>query len=460
MEQMQRFGWLDAVHPEDREQVRRIWTEAAGTCSIYESEYRVRRADGEWRHLSVRGVPVHEQGRIQKWVGFCRDVTEIQNYVELLERERDFSNAVIECMPGIFYITDAGDVLLRLSRYAEAVSGYSPEEALGQHSLDFIHPDHREMVLAARKRALETGEFQELEVDIVTKAGKRVPLLANGIRIMIDGSPCLMGLGLDISRLKEAERKLRELNESLEERVKERTRQLGESNKQLEQSNKDLEAFSYTVTHDLRAPLKTVSAFAEILQQDFSGQLQAEGQNFLHRIIETNKRMARLIDDVLRYSRTGHTTINLVSVPTTPLIQHLKTDFDLTLKQIGGELEFAPDLPAVKGDATLLAQIFSNLFQNSINYRRKDVPLKLKVNAGREQNDVVFSVSDNGVGIAPKYHEKVFEAFQRLHNDKQTPGSGLGLATVKKAVETMGGVVWIESEVGQGTTFFIRLKDG
>jgi PAS domain S-box-containing protein len=108
LEQMQGFRWLDAVHPEDRETVRRIWTEAAGTASIYESEYRVRRADGEWRHLRVRGVPVREQGKIQKWVGFCRDVTEIQNYVELLERERDFSNAVIECMPGIFYITDAG----------------------------------------------------------------------------------------------------------------------------------------------------------------------------------------------------------------------------------------------------------------------------------------------------------------------------------------------------------------
>src|SRR5262249_37278079 len=148
---------------------------------IYESDFRVRRVDGQWRHVDVRGVPVWENGEIRKWVGFCRDVTEKVNYVQLLLRERNFSNAAIECMPGIFYITDAEDVFLRVSRYAETMIGYPLEEISGQHSLDFVHPEHREMVAAARKKALDTGQPQELETDLVTKTGKRIPILVNGV---------------------------------------------------------------------------------------------------------------------------------------------------------------------------------------------------------------------------------------------------------------------------------------
>jgi signal transduction histidine kinase len=129
----------------------------------------------------------------------------------------------------------------------------------------------------------------------------------------------------------------------------------------------------------------------------------------------------------------------------------------MRLKEIGGELDVAPNLPVVQGDLTLLAQIFSNLFQNAINYRRKDVPLVLKVSSQQENDNVVVSVSDNGIGIAPEHHEKVFQAFSRLHG-REIPGTGLGLATVKKAVERLGGKIWIESKVGQGTTFFIRLR--
>jgi PAS domain S-box-containing protein len=460
VEEIQGFGWLEAVHPDDRERTRHIWKQAAGTGSFYESEFRVRRADCEWRHLSVRGVSVREHGEIHKWIGFCRDVTEQVNYVQLLLRERDFSNAVIDLLPGIFYITDEEGKPMRWNRNAEIITGYSGEEIAQMHGYELIHPEDRERVIETRKRLHETGAYHEMEAGLVTKAGKHIPLFINGRRITFEGKQCMMGTALDVSRLKEAERELRDLNAALEERVKERTRQLEESNKQLGETNKELEAFSYTVSHDLRAPLQAVQGFSEILKEDYGEQLRGEGEELVQRIADAGERMSRLIDDVLRYSRTGRTALKLVTVPMAPLIRFVTRDFVLQLKEIGGDLEVAPDLPDVKGDPTLLAQVFSNLFQNAINYRRKEVPLKVTVGAQRADDVVVVSVRDNGVGIAPENREKVFQAFQRLHSQREVPGSGLGLATVKKAVETMGGKVWMESQVGKGTTFFVRLKAG
>jgi len=449
-DEIQGFGWLNAVHPEDRERVREAWVKTVAAGSIYVSEFRLRRADGAMRHMSVRGVPAVENGEVRRVAGFCGDITDAINYLQLIMRERDFSNAVIECLPGVFYMTDESGNLLRWNRAAEIISGYSPEELARKHGYDLVHPQHLEMLHDNRKRVFETGIPAEIEAEFVTKSGKHVPFFLNGRRVLFHGKPCLMGVGLDISKQKKAEEELRELNAALEDRVKERTIEL-------EKSYKELEAFSYTVSHDLRAPLQAIRGFTQILKEDYSEQLDGAGQELLERIIQADKRMARLIDDILSYSRLGRTAIKLESVPLAPLIRYSKGDFELRLKEIGGQLDVATDLPEVHGDLTLLAQVFSNLFQNSIDYRRKEVPLILKVRSRREGNHVVISVSDNGQGIAPEHHQKAFQAFQRLHSDKQVAGTGLGLATVKKAVEKMGGKIWIESEAGRGSTFFIRL---
>ncbi|MGZ5568557.1 MAG: sensor histidine kinase, partial [Limisphaerales bacterium] len=438
-------GWLDAVHPEDRQHVEECWANARAAGSIYEVDFRVRRRDGAWRHMTVRGLPVREaDGSIGKWVGFCRDVTEQVDHTELLFRERNFSNALIECLPGVFYVSDETGNILRWNRNAEVILGYSAEEFSRTLGIECVAPEHRRAVEAIRQRLIKTGGYEEREIEYVTKSGKHIPFWVNGKQIVFDGKTCVIGVGLDISKLKNSELKLRELNAALEDRVKERT--------------KELEAFSYTVSHDLQAPLRAIRGFAEVLKEDFSAELAGDGNEILERIVKTGERMTHLIEDVLRYSRTGRTTVALRAVRLNEVIDQVKADFVLRLKEIGGTLEIGENLPAVEGEPTLLAQIFSNLFQNAINYRRRDVPLVLKVSCCPEGDQLVFSVTDNGIGIAPENREKVFQAFQRLHTDQECPGSGLGLATVKKAVEIMGGQVWLESQVGRGTTFFIRLK--
>ena len=206
-------------------------------------------------------------------------------------------------------------------------------------------------------------------------------------------------------------------------------------------------------------PSSQFAGSPEALKEDYATQIAGEGEEFVERILQAGDRMSRLIKDVLQYSRTGRAALKLRAVPLTGLLQQVKSDFNQRLNEIGATLEIPEDLPTVDGDPTLLVQIFTNLFQNAINYRRRDVPLMFQKSlVGTKVVDIVVSVSDNGIGIAPENREKVFQAFHRLHNDNDHPGSGLGLATVKKAVEAMAGTVWLESELDRGTTFFVRLK--
>ncbi|MGZ4975465.1 MAG: PAS domain-containing sensor histidine kinase, partial [Limisphaerales bacterium] len=407
--------------------------------------------DGEWRQLSMHGVPVRDFGEIRRWVGFCRDITDAINYVDLLIQERDFATEVMDRLPGFFLMTDESGKIVRWNRQLETVFGYSPEEMTQILPKDLIDPAHRTRMAAARKSVLETGEPHEAETYLFTKAGKRIPFLIDGTRVSYGGKTCVAAVGVDISDLKEAERELREVNVILEDRVRERTAQL-------EQNNKELEAFSYTVSHDLQAPLRAIRGLAQALEEDYADQLEGEGREWLQTIRQSGQRMSQLIEDILRYSTSARTRVKLQPFSVIELLQQIRNEFDLRLQEIGGELEVPAYLPAVEGDKTLLTQIFSNLFQNSINYRRKDVPLRLKVDGRREGDTVLFSISDNGVGIGPEHYETVFQPFRRLHSQKECPGTGLGLATVRKAVETMGGKVWIESEVGRGSTFFVQLK--
>ncbi|MGZ4989045.1 MAG: sensor histidine kinase, partial [Limisphaerales bacterium] len=382
----------------------------------------------------------------------CRDVTEQIDYTELLFRERNFSNALIECLPGIFYVTEQSGKMLRWNRNAEMISGYSAEDFSEMLSIDLLAPEYRDAIAAARRRLIKADGYEEMEVEYLTKSGGRIPFWINGKRVIFNGKRCVIGVGLNISKLKNTEEKLRQLNAELEDRVKART-------KQLERTNKELEAFSYTVSHDLRAPLHAIRGFAQALKEDYGAAIVGEGEEFLDHILQAGERMSHLIEDVLRYSRTGREGVKLRDVPVAQLVHQVRGDFELRLDEIGGKLEIAENLPEVAGEPTLLVQVFTNLFQNAINYRRRDVPLIVKVDSFREAGDVVLSVSDNGIGIASENWEKVFQAFHRLHTDKEHPGTGLGLASVKKAVEVMGGMVWVESDLGLGTTFFIRLKD-
>lgn len=265
-------------------------------------------------------------------------------------------------------------------------------------------------------------------------------------------------LSLILSRRRaEAERnhaldELRQLNATLlEQRVESRTAELCEK-------NEELSAFAYSVSHDLRAPLRAIAGFSEIIVDRYRNDLDEKGRHYFDNIVDASKQMEQLIDDLLAYSRLGRQSVPLRPVRLSDVLRRVSEQFDGGLSKNSSVLSVADDLPTVLGDVSLLTQIFGNLIDNGLKYHRPGADPRVDVRWTGDGGKVVVTVADNGIGIAVEYHEKIFQVFQRLHSAAEFSGTGIGLAITKKAVRLLGGDISVESTPGEGSTFSVRLQ--
>ena len=410
---------------------------------------------GEWRHRKKNGdlIDVEIVSHQVTWeerparLVLINEITE-RNRAQKVRAELA---AIIESSEDAIIGKTLEGIITSWNRGAEKLFGYTAEEAIGKSMRMLFPPDRIEEekdILSQLKRAENVHHFETVRV---TKDGKPIDVSVT-ISPIRDTRGKIIGaskIARDITERKRAECEIRELNAHLESRVEQRTAEL-------EASNKELEAFSYSVSHDLRAPLRAVDGFSQAVLEDYGPQLPDEGRNYLQTIRQSAQRMGVLIDDLLAFSRLSRAPLKRETVNSRSLVSD--TLEDLHPHNNGRNIDIRlGELPVCKGDPALLKQVWINLLSNAIKYTRNRANAVIEVGAKAENGETVFFVSDNGTGFDMQYANKLFGVFQRLHRADEFEGTGVGLAIVQRVVHRHGGRIWANAAPDRGATFNFTL---
>jgi PAS domain S-box-containing protein len=381
-----------------------------------------------------------------------------ESEAELLETNR-FLDSLIENLPVMVFIKDARTLrYVRQNRATLDLLGLTKDDVIGKSDRDFLPPEQADFVQGKDREVLAAGALVDIpEQSIHTRLLGTRTLHTMKMPILDEnGRPkFLLGISVDVTERKLAEHAIRELNAELQANAA-----------QLKATNKELESFSYSVSHDLRAPLRAIDGFALMLEEDYRDRLDAEGLRYLSVIRQNSKRMGALIDDLLAFSRLGrqpvaHGEINIDSLVREVVEEVLQGELPGGRGQASAapHIEVEP-LPAARGDRGLLRQVWVNLIGNAVKYSSKAAQPFIQVSGCRVGAENQYSIRDNGVGFNMEYAEKLFGVFQRLHHADEFGGTGVGLAIVHRVVTRHGGRVWAEGKVDHGAVFSFALPQG
>jgi len=453
-------GWLDAVHPDDREPAIRAFLEAIKAKQSYETVYRVIGRDGKIHFMEVRGVPVLGSDGAAEWIGAMSDITDKveaeqslrQNEARLAEAQRIAHLGSWELE--LVNMENLNRNPLHWSDECYRIFGYAPGQVTPTNDLFFeaVHPEDRPLIIEAVGNAINNQTGYSVEHRIRRADGEERIVHERGRAVYgADGKPRrMLGTVQDVTEQKAVEAEVRRLNAELEQKVKERTAELAAS-------NRELEAFCYSVSHDLRAPLRAVNGFSHAILEDAFDKLDPVSQSNFRRIQSAAKKMAELIDDLLNLARLTRQDIRHDWVDLSEMANGIAEDLKRSQPDREARFIVAPDLKA-KGDAALLRVVLQNLLENAWKFTARQKQAVIEFGQDMSDKRRPYFVKDNGAGFDMAFVNKLFGPFQRLHSAEEFPGTGIGLASVSRIVQRHGGRVWARAEIGRGATFYFTLK--
>ena len=451
-------GWLQAVHPDDRERQRSTWQAAVRGSTLFEFTSRLRRADGTYRWFKISAVPVRDAlGTIVRWAGISTDIDEQKRLEDEVRRMNAELEARIEDTAGQLRVSEERMALaFRASQdgiwdwnletgevwYSDnwgEMLGYAPDELQPSFDTwrDGLHPDDTGWVEEAVGEVLRGERAYDMVFRLRHKDGHFVTVQSRGYAVRREvGGPVvrLIGTHHDITDLTRAEAALRSAVD-------------------------DLESFNYSVSHDLRAPLRHIHGFTEIIEQEYGERIPDEVRGYVAKVHAGSERMGVMIEALLKLSRIGRAVLERRRTDVAAMVRTVWAELSSAQGSGGTEL-VVRELPEVHADPELLRQVLENLLGNALKFTRPVAGPRIEVGVRRSDGEPVIFVRDNGVGFDPKRADRLFAVFRRLHADDEFEGAGIGLSIVKRIIEKHGGRVWAEGTPGQGATFFFALPAG
>jgi PAS domain S-box-containing protein len=443
-------AFFEFVHPEDRELIHRAMSRAVGGRTDYEVEFRFMPRGRAMGWMLGRGRAYYdERGRPVRLAGVGIDITARKETEEALREKRQQWQLITDALPVLIAHVDANERFRFSNRAYENWFSIPNERITGRTVREVVGDELYERLYPRIHTALAGGEQSFEEVFPRAGAAPR-PVYVHYIPDF-NSAGAVQGIHVlmtDISAHRRAEEEIRQLNATLERRVAERTAQW-------EIANKELEAFCYSVSHDLRAPLRTIRGFSEVVLEQYSSQVDSRGQEYLRRACDAACQMDQLIDDLLKLSRVSRGEMRRQEVNLSVLTEAIAAE--LKRYEPGRAVEFAiaPDLRA-HGDERLLRLVMENLLRNAWKFTGKRAGARIAFERAPEAEHA-FAIRDNGAGFDMAYADKLFGVFQRLHSTSEFPGTGVGLAIVQRIINRHGGRVWAAGEIDRGATFYFTL---
>ncbi len=404
-------------------------------------------ANGELVWTLATKVPLRDaDGKVIGLVGITRDITELKRVEQALAYERDLLQALMDYTPDFIYFKDRDSRFIRVSRALARHFGLEdPAAAVGKTDFDFFTGEHAQEAFDDEQRILRTGQPLVNKVERETHRDGRITWVSTSKEPLRDPDGNIIGtfgISRDITELKAATEKL----------------QLYAA--RLEASNRDLQDFAYVASHDLQEPLRKIQAFGDRLRAKCGDALGETGRDYLARMSDAAARMQNLINDLLSFSRVTTKAQPFAPVDLDKVLREVLSDLEVRIEQTGARVE-TELLGTIDADALQMRQLLQNLIGNALKFHKPDQPPVIRVTGQRLNGEwpprLQITVADNGIGFDPKYADRIFGIFQRLHGRGQYEGSGVGLAICKKIVERHGGVITTQSQPGEGATFVVSL---